>query len=85
MSTSLASLTCFLGQNPEKLRLLTTEIRAAFETYEEINAVKAQQLPYLQAVINEGLRLFPPVPGGTPRVSPGFELHGRFIPPGVRQ
>jgi cytochrome P450 len=83
VATTLSGLTCFLAQSPEKLKRLTDEIRAAFSNYEEINAVKAQQLPYLQAVIHEGLRLFPPASGGAPRVSPGFELHGRYIPEGV--
>jgi hypothetical protein len=83
VATTLSGLTCFLAQNPEKLERLTQEIRTAFKTYKEINAVKAQQLPYLQAVLNEGLRLFPPASGGAPRVSPGFELHGKYIPEGV--
>ncbi|KAK6593103.1 benzoate 4-monooxygenase cytochrome p450 [Botrytis cinerea] len=59
VATTLSGLTCFLAQNPDKLERLTKEIRAAFKTFEEINAVKSQQIPYLQAVINEGLRLFP--------------------------
>ncbi|KAF9873289.1 BCL4p [Colletotrichum karsti] len=83
VATTLSGLTCFLAQNPDKLGNLTKEIRAEFKSYDDINAVKAQQLPYLQAVIHEGLRLFPPAAGGAPRVSPGFELHGQYIPAGV--
>ncbi|KAK1851623.1 benzoate 4-monooxygenase cytochrome p450, partial [Colletotrichum chrysophilum] len=80
VATTLSALTYFLGQNPEKLELLSQEIRVAFKTYDEITGSKAQQLPYLQAVINEGLRLFPPASGGATRLSPGFELHGQYIP-----
>ena len=63
---------------------LVSEIRGAFKSYQDVKAQPAQQLPYLQAVINEGLRLFPPSSQGSPRVSPGFELHGEYIPEGVR-
>ncbi|CAI0645398.1 unnamed protein product [Colletotrichum noveboracense] len=83
VATTLSALTYFLGQNPEKLELLSQEIRVAFKTYDEITGSKAQQLPYLQAVINEGLRLFPPASGGATRLSPGFELHGQYIPEGT--
>ncbi|KAI0169620.1 cytochrome P450 [Hypoxylon sp. FL1284] len=83
VATTLASLTCFLTKNPGRLQRLVDEIRTAFKSFDEINATTAQQLPYLQAVLNEGLRLFPPASGGAPRVSPGFELHGYYIPPGT--
>ncbi|KAI6082029.1 cytochrome P450 [Hypoxylon rubiginosum] len=83
VATTLASLTCFLTQNPDKLQRLVDEIRAAFKSFDEINATATQQLPYLQAVLNEGLRLFPPASGGAPRVSLGFELHGYHIPEGA--
>ncbi|KAK5309418.1 hypothetical protein LTR70_010299 [Exophiala xenobiotica] len=41
-------------------------------------------LPFLNAVINEALRLHPPVPGGTYRSSPpgGIKVAGNFIPEG---
>ncbi|KAI2616499.1 cytochrome P450 [Hypoxylon sp. NC1633] len=83
VSTFLAGTTCFLLQHPEKLHRLVQEIRETFPSYESINAQSAQQLKYLQAVINEGLRLFPPGSQGFPRVSPGFELHGHHIPQGT--
>ncbi|KAI9035561.1 cytochrome P450 [Aspergillus affinis] len=83
VSTFLAATTCFLLQHPDKFQRLVTEIRGAFRSYDEIKAQAAQQLPYLQAVINEGLRLCPPGSQGSPRVSPGFKLHGQYIPPGA--
>lgn len=84
VSTFLAGTTCFLLQHPEKLQLLVSEIRGAFKSYDNIKAQPAQQLQYLQAVISEGLRLFPPGSQGAPRISSGFELHSRYIPEGVR-
>ncbi|KAF6824735.1 benzoate 4-monooxygenase cytochrome p450 [Colletotrichum plurivorum] len=83
VATALAGLTWFLSLNPDKLEHLTKEIRSSFATYDEINATKAQQLPYLQAVVNEALRLFPPAGSGAPRISSGFEVHGRYIPAGT--
>lgn len=83
VATTLTGITYFLSQNPHVFERLATEIRGSFKAYQDINATVAQQLPYLQALINEGLRLFPPASGGAPRVSPGFELHGHYIPQGV--
>lgn len=51
--------------------------------YEDINATAAQQLPYLQATISEGLRIYPPGSQGFPRVSPGANIDGFWVPKGV--
>ncbi|KAF2867458.1 cytochrome P450 [Massariosphaeria phaeospora] len=83
VSTFLAATTFCLLKRPATLKLLSEEIRAAFPSYDAINAMKAQQLPYLQAVINEGLRMYPPGAQGFPRISTGFELHSRHIPAGT--
>ncbi|KAJ8113034.1 hypothetical protein ONZ43_g5250 [Nemania bipapillata] len=83
VATTLTAITCFLTQNPDKLQRLASEIRSAFKKFDDLNATAVQQLPYLQAVLNEGLRLFPPASGGAPRVSEGFELHGYYVPQGL--
>ncbi|KAH6887527.1 cytochrome P450 [Thelonectria olida] len=36
-----------------------------------------------EASLDEGLRLFPPIAFGPPRVSPGATVAGQYIPPGV--
>jgi len=43
------------------------------------------KLPYLSAVIEEGLRMAPPVPSGLPRVVPadGGMVCGEWLPGGV--
>ncbi|GKT90861.1 pisatin demethylase [Colletotrichum tofieldiae] len=47
---------------------------------------EARNLPYLQAVIKEGLRMFPPVAGTMAKEAPaaGDTWKGRFIPGGTR-
>ncbi|KAI0448952.1 putative cytochrome P450 [Xylaria acuta] len=62
----LASATYYLLNTPGILARLQTEIRTAFESYSEINATRAQQLPYLQAVVAE--------------VSPGTQISGHYVP-----
>ncbi|KAI0550320.1 putative cytochrome P450 [Xylaria curta] len=83
IATFLASVTYYLLNTPAVLTQLQTEIRTAFESYDEINATRAQQLPYLQAVIAEGLRMHPPGSRGFPRVSPGTQISGFYVPAGV--
>jgi cytochrome P450 len=52
---------------------------------EEINSSEGKsfdQLPYLDAVVKEGLRVFPPIPMSFPRYTPdsGTTLDGYYIP-----
>ncbi|KAK3946263.1 putative cytochrome P450 [Diplogelasinospora grovesii] len=82
-TTFLSSVNFYLLKNPGAYRRLTREIRERFARYEDINSTAAQQLPYLQAVINEGLRIYPPGSQGFPRVSPGATIDGHYIPRGV--
>ncbi|EPE30604.1 Cytochrome P450 [Glarea lozoyensis ATCC 20868] len=57
-------------ENKHVLEMSTREIRDKFSEKEEITFDTIQCLPYLDAVINEGLRMCNPVPGGLPRVVP---------------
>lgn len=83
VSTFLAASTYYLCKYPEALRHLQYEIRSRFKNYEEIDATSAMQLPYLQAVIQEGLRIYPPGSQGFPRISPGAYVDGIWIPAGT--
>ncbi|KAF2677436.1 cytochrome P450 [Lentithecium fluviatile CBS 122367] len=82
-STFLGAVTYYLLTTPEAYHRLKREIRDTFPTYEAINASAAQKLPYLQAVIAEGLRMYPPGSQGFPRVSAGVEIDGYWVPPGA--
>ena len=83
VSTFLAACTFYLLKTPQHLHRLQTEIRDTFTSYEHITATQAQQLPFLQAVISEGLRMYPPGPHGFPRISPGGYIDGYYVPAGV--
>ncbi|CBX99536.1 hypothetical protein LEMA_P087750.1 [Plenodomus lingam JN3] len=50
-----------------------------------IQLAEAKRLPYLQAVIYEGIRMRPPLLGLFPKVvpEPGETFHGQFIPAGT--
>ncbi|KAH7410057.1 cytochrome P450 [Phaeosphaeria sp. MPI-PUGE-AT-0046c] len=69
-ATLLSGLTYILIQNPEKLARLTKEIRSSCRTFDDLTMTNLSQLQYLQACLEEGLRLYPPVPSGLPRVTP---------------
>jgi hypothetical protein len=84
-ATQLSGLTYLLLKNPEKQDRLKREIKAAFSTLEDMTMTKLSQLSYLQACIEEGLRLYPPVPTGLPRIAPlgGAMVCNRWVPGGV--
>ncbi|KAL8687603.1 MAG: hypothetical protein Q9218_006271 [Villophora microphyllina] len=83
-ATTLAGITSYLMQaeNKHVLTELVAEIRGAFQREEDITIEGTRPLTYLEAVINEGLRLCNPIPGGLPRVVPkgGGTYAGHFLP-----
>jgi cytochrome P450 len=81
-ATLVSGLFYHLLMNPEKMKKLQDEIRAAFKEREDINMVHLAQLNYLNACIEEGFRVHPPVPSGLPRVTPpgGTAICGEWIP-----
>ena len=83
MATCLAAATYYLLKTPHTYEQLKAEIRGRYQSYEDINAASALQLTYLQAVINESLRIHPPGSQGFPRVSPGIDIDGYYVPKGV--
>ena len=78
----------FLISTPKVLWRLTKEIDEAVKNGSVSDPVKdseARALPYLQACIREGLRLFPPASGLLKKVVPpeGDSLNGVFLPGGT--
>lgn len=82
-STALTAQTYFLLRNPETLKRLQDDVRTAFTTVDEITGQSTAKIPYLIGAIEEGLRLFPPLPTSPPRYSPGDVVSGEYIPAGV--
>jgi len=85
-ATLLTGLTYHLLMNPPVLDKLTAEIRSAFSSPDEINLISVQSLKYELAVLDEGLRMFPPASAGLPRRAPkgGCHVAGHFVPEGSR-
>jgi cytochrome P450 len=85
-ATLLSGLTYYLLKNPEHMKRLTDEIRSTFKHESEITIEKLQAMKYVHACIEEGLRVYPPVPNGLPRLTPEGEttmIDGKAIPGGV--
>jgi cytochrome P450 len=61
------------------------EIRSTFPTESSISFQIIQDLPYMNACIKEGLRIFPPVPAGLLRTVPkdGDTIDGHWVPGGT--
>ncbi|KAF2719460.1 putative P450 monooxygenase [Polychaeton citri CBS 116435] len=81
-ATLLSGLTYLLLMNPDVKHKLELEVRNHFTYYQDIKLSELSKMPYLLAVLNEGLRYYPPVPTGFERtVGPGGEvISGYFIP-----
>lgn len=84
-ATLLTGATYYLGTNPDKLAKLVEEVRGAFKSEEEIDMLSVQNLKYLLAVLEETSRIYPPVPGPSPRTigEEGDNILGEFFPAGV--
>ncbi len=85
LTTTLAGTTNYLLRFPEALAKVTEEIRNTYSSEADMNLTNLGQLPYLTAVIEEGLRIIAPVPLGMPRVVPkgGDTVCGEWLPEDV--
>ena len=84
-ATALSGILGNLLQRPTAMDELVKEVRSAFSHESEIVAAKVEGLVYLNAVIEEGLRMCPPVALGMPRLVPegGSTVSGYPLPAGV--
>ncbi|KAL8816734.1 MAG: hypothetical protein Q9223_004302 [Gallowayella weberi] len=82
ISSALSGTTYFLATNPAAMSSAVTEVRSAFSNEEDITLTGTGHLKYLNAVITEALRMFPPFAGVSPRQVPagGAVIAGEFIP-----
>jgi cytochrome P450 len=84
-ATLLSGVTFYLLKNPDKLKVLTDEIRGACKSDEDLTLETLAGLKYLHACLEEGLRMYPPVPSGLSRIVPpgGLDICGQYVPPKV--
>lgn len=84
-ATFLSGCTFYILKHRNVYDKLVHEIRSAFRSEADITFSALQTLPYLEAVVSETFRLYPPVVLGLPRTIPegGAVICDRFIPEGV--
>lgn len=75
----------WLLRTPHAYAKLVSEIRISFDTLDAMDSQRLQNLAYMNACIDEALRIFPPVPTGLTRTVPerGDTVAGEFLPGGV--
>jgi cytochrome P450 len=86
-ATLLTATVWYLLKNPTCLTLLTHEIRSTFAEEKDITFDSVKNCPYLLAVLEEGLRIFPPVPNQQARIThptEGNVISGKYVPPNTR-
>lgn len=72
-------------ENRHRLRRLAEHVRASFASEDEIDLISVGRLDYMLAVIDEALRLYPPVPMQSNRLvrRGGEQIAGGWVPEGV--
>lgn len=84
VTNAIISSILLLCDSPETMKRLQEEVRTTFESYDDITVEACQSAcRYLNAVIEEDLRLVTPAPFGLPWYSPGADVDGHFVPSGV--
>lgn len=82
-ATLLTGVTWFLCKNHDARRRVQQEVRSAFKDDSEITTKSVNELPYMLAVLSEGLRIFPPTPfplARTVAVKGGQDIAGYYVP-----
>jgi len=82
-ASSIGGLLYYLTANPRVYHKLQSTLDAIFPGGDaEYDYFKGTNIPYLEAVINEILRLQPPIPCGPIRTTPreGLVIAGEYIP-----
>lgn len=85
-ATFLSGVLYYLGHNRQALKKLQDEMRSTFFSIEVITSKALLTCVYLNAVVEEGLRIYPPAGAAhLSRIVPqgGCVISGRFVPEGV--
>ena len=84
-ATTLLGIFFKLASHPDTQENLWKELRNRFTSEDDIAVETTTNIGYLDAIINEALRLCYAIPGGLPRIVPpgGDTYAGHFVPEGV--
>jgi cytochrome P450 len=83
-ATLLSGATYELLKHPKMMEKLVKEVRTTFKNDSDINLATIGDLHYMEAVMEETLRVYPPVPMQPSRVaSRGDMVCGKWVPAGV--
>jgi cytochrome P450 len=84
-ATLLSGVTYHLLRSPDKLKKVVDEVRMTFAKAEDISITSVGTLSYMLACLDEGLRMYPPVPVGLPRIVPegGDIIAGKWVSGGT--
>ncbi|KAF2012093.1 cytochrome P450 monooxygenase-like protein [Aaosphaeria arxii CBS 175.79] len=84
-ATALSGTTYLVLRDASVHARVVKEVRGAFGAAEEITMDRVARLEFLNACLHEGLRIYPPVPTGFPRVVPagGDTISGVYVPGGT--
>jgi cytochrome P450 len=85
VALTISAAVFYLLRNPAVLTQLTKEIRAAFQDVSDIRNPKLSALIYLQACVDETLRISPALPSMMPRevLAGGIDIGSCHIPKGI--
>jgi averantin hydroxylase len=84
-ATLLSGVTYLLLNHSDVMAKLVTEIRTTFKNDSDIDLAAVGKLEYMLAVLNESMRIYPPVATQPNRVAPrgGEIVCGKWVPEGV--
>ncbi|KAF1360041.1 cytochrome P450 [Lizonia empirigonia] len=84
-ATTLSGAAFFMLMRPSVYQRLVHEVRSAHLNEKDISLTSTHKLEYLDAVIMETLRMYPPVAITLPRCVPagGETIKGHFVPEGM--
>lgn len=83
-SVAIYTMFYFILQSPKALEELKEELQGSFSRYDEIETERLRTLPWLNACLQETLRLSAAATHHSlPRISPGAIVNGEYVPKGV--
>lgn len=84
-ATLLSGALYHLTTNPQSLQSLLNELHLTFSSVTDVTMTAVQHLPYLNAVLEESLRIYPPSAFTQARIVPpeGATICGHALPGGT--